>query len=319
MKVLITGAFGNLGLMCIEQALSVGLDVRCFDRRSSQTLKQSRRYGSRIETFFGDITDYACHASLVSGVDAIIHNACLLPPQTENDPSRSWQVNVEGTLHLATAAQRANPMMRFVFPSSVTVYGGAVVGESPRTLDDSVYVSDEYTRQKLTCEEALQKMSLEWVILRVGVSVDARTLRTDWDTFKQLLNIRPDNPLEYVHPKDVALAMCNALTAPQASRKTFLIGGGPACQTTQHGFLSAAMNACGLSLSPHVFGHNNFYTHWMDTRESQRILNYQRHSFSAYRSEMQRALVGARLALWPVKPVVNYLLEHFLFSLREAR
>ena len=31
MKVLITGAFGNLGLKCVEQALEFGFKVRCFD------------------------------------------------------------------------------------------------------------------------------------------------------------------------------------------------------------------------------------------------------------------------------------------------
>ena len=223
-------------------------------------------------------------------------------------------MNVEGTRSLISCAEVENPSMRFVFPSSVTVFGLPSLGENPRTALDSVVPTDNYTYHKLICETMLKESQLEWCVLRVGVSVDSRTLSTDWATFKQLLQVRADNPLEYVHPKDVAFAMCQALIAGEASKKVLLIGGGRDCQVTQKHFLGVAMNACGLTLDPEVFGQELFYTHWMNTEESQRILQYQTHYFSDYTNEMQVALKKVRVLLTPFRPIVNMLFNNVMKS-----
>ncbi len=39
MKILITGAFGNLGLMCVDQALQMGFQVKCFDLDNKNSKK----------------------------------------------------------------------------------------------------------------------------------------------------------------------------------------------------------------------------------------------------------------------------------------
>lgn len=305
MKILITGAFGNLGLMCVDRALALGYDVRCFDIGSKKNQEIAQRYGDRIETFFGDIRDTYRMKHVVKGVVGIIHNASVLPPLTELDPSFAKDVNVEGTRSLIVCAEAENRLMRFIFPSSVTVFGLPSFNEAPRTVLDSVEPTDQYTHHKLICETMLKESQLEWCVLRVGVSVDSRTLRTDWATFKKLLQVHADNPLEYVHPKDVAFAMCQALTAKEASKKVLLIGGGKDCQVTQKQFLGAAMNACGLTLESDSFGQDAFYTHWMNTEESQRILQYQTHYFSDYINEMQVALKKVRILLTPFRPIVN--------------
>lgn len=58
----------------------------------------------------------------------------------------------------------------------------------------------------------------------------------DKSVFRKMLDVRADNPLEYVHPDDVALAVCNAVTSDRAIGKILLIGGGKACQLTQTDF-----------------------------------------------------------------------------------
>ena len=315
MKILITGAFGNLGLMCVDQALALGYDVRCFDICSKKNQKIAQQYGDRIETFFGDIRDSHRMKHVVKGVDGIIHNASVLPPLTELNPTFAKDVNVEGTRSLISCAEVENPSMRFVFPSSVTVFGLPSLSEAPRTALDSVEPTDHYTHHKLICETMLKESQLEWCVLRVGVSVDSRTLSTDWATFKKLLQVRADNPLEYVHPKDVAFAMCQALIVSEAPKKVLLIGGGRDCQVTQKQFLGAAMNACGLTLDSDAFGQEPFYTHWMNTEESQRILQYQTHYFSDYIKEMQVALKKVRVLLTPVRPIVNRIFQHVMKSL----
>lgn len=82
MKVLITGAHGNLGLMCVEQALAMGYQIKCFDLQTPANQKKADEYAGRVENVLGDMRDNSMLQLLVDGVDAIIHNASLLPPMT---------------------------------------------------------------------------------------------------------------------------------------------------------------------------------------------------------------------------------------------
>jgi len=57
MKVLLTGAFGNIGLSAIEELVRQGDKVRCFDLKNKRNEKIFKRlkkeYGERIEVFLG--------------------------------------------------------------------------------------------------------------------------------------------------------------------------------------------------------------------------------------------------------------------------
>lgn len=311
-KILITGAFGNLGQMCVDQALAQGHSVRCFDISNPHTRKIAAQYEGRVETFFGDIRDTALLEKLVSGVDAILHNASLLPPLTNTLPDLAEAINVTACKELIRIAEQQAVKPTLVFPSSVTVFGLPADNEAPRTASDPVTPTDNYTRHKITIEQALKASSLPFVIVRVGVSVDDRTLKTDKATFMGLLAVRPDNPLEYVHPKDVALAMCNAATRPAAQGKVLLLGGGKNCQITQRQFIRVAFDALGLTLPMSVHGNERFYTHWMDTTESQAILEFQHHSFDAYIQQMEQRLHVLKILLWPLRWLVNPLLAVLL-------
>lgn len=312
MKILITGAFGNLGLMCVEEALSLGLEVRCFDLDNPANRKKASLYSTRAEIILGDLRDKAIQTTIVQGVDAIIHNASVLPPVTENAPELAQRINVEACQQLIEQAALCPQKPVFVFPSSVTVFGLPQAGEQPRSAQDPVQATDNYTRHKLTIENFLKTCPLPWVVLRVGVSVDTRTLATDRKTFRQLLDVQPQNPFEYVHPKDVARAMCRATQTAEARGKILLIGGGPLCQVTQRDFLNTAFEALGIPLPLSAHGQSPFYTHWMDTAESQRILQFQRHTFADYQNEMAAKLKPFRYLLFPLRWLVRAILPPLL-------
>jgi len=221
MKLLITGAFGNLGMMCVRQSLAMGYAVRCFDVDNPATRERAAEFSGKVETVFGDIRDKAQLENLVAGVDAIIHNASLLPPMTDLQPQLADAINITATEELIRVAEAQPKKPVLLFPSSISVFGPAQIGRV-MTANDPAVASDNYTRHKVTIEKALQASSLPWCILRVGVSVDSRTLKTDRATFTKLIATRADNPLEYVHPCDVALAMCRAVGHPEAVGKILL-------------------------------------------------------------------------------------------------
>jgi nucleoside-diphosphate-sugar epimerase len=311
MKVLITGAFGNLGLMCVNQAIELGYEVTCFDLDTPKNQQQAGRFGN-VTTVLGDIRDTSTLELIIRGVDAIIHNASVLPPTTDNHPELAKSINVDACKELIRLAEGAAKKPVFIFPSSVTVFGEPKGRNSLKHSNDPVNPTDNYTQHKVAIEQHLEASNLDWVVLRVGVSVDARTLATDYATFKKLLNVDPENPLEYVHPKDVAFAMCKAAVQEEAFRKVLLIGGGPSCQINQYEFLSTAFTSLGLRLPLSVLGKNTFYTHWMDTAESQRILSFQNHSFNDYIQEMDSKLKLLKYVLFPLRGLINRLIPVFL-------
>ncbi|MBK8287670.1 MAG: hypothetical protein IPK95_02750 [Cellvibrionales bacterium] len=129
---------------------------------------------------------------------------------------------------------------------------------------------------------------------------------------RKLFQVAPDNPLEYVHPCDVATAMANAINNPRAVGKVLLLGGGGDCRVTQHQFLSAAINALGIELPRDMLGHERYYTSWMDTAEAQDILQFQHHRFAEYQQDMRQRLRWVRLLTAPLAPLVLWIMRRLL-------
>lgn len=310
--VLITGALGNLGLMCVQQALQQGYRVRGLDLDSAINRKTAASLSDEVEILYGDINDGALLEQALQGVDAVIHNVSLLPPLTETHADLAYKINVTATQRLIALAEQQEKPPLLVYPSSFTVFAEKADKFHIFGPNDEVKASDNYTQHKLIIEKALRQSQLPWVIVRIGVSVDARTLKTDRATFSKLLKVKADNPMEYVHPKDVALAMCNAIKAEEAQGKVLLLGGGKDCQITQHDFLSIAFSAFGLKLDKSVHGEDYFYTHWLDTEESQRILQFQQHGIDDYRQEMMDKVKTLRLFVKPLSFLINPILPAIL-------
>jgi nucleoside-diphosphate-sugar epimerase len=310
-KILVTGAFGNLGQMVLEEAQRQKIFVVAADLDTPRNRRVARRYGLEANAYWGDVRD-ASFEGVLGDVDGLVHLAAVLPPATERTPELARSINVGATARLIETLERSRSPAVLVYPSSVTVYGPPLDRGRLHHSDDPTRATDHYSAHKIEVERRLAASSIAWVVLRVAVSVDARTLGADAATMRTLFDVAPDNPLEYVHPRDVALAMVNAIGRPEAHRKVLLVGGGEPCRITQHQFLSAAAEALGVSLPREMLGDAPYYTCWMDTAESQALLEFQRHTFADYRDEMGRRLRWARRALAPFRPLVGWGLRRFL-------
>jgi nucleoside-diphosphate-sugar epimerase len=310
--VLVTGAFGNLGQMVLAELRRRGLRVLAQDLDNPRNRKLARKLRPLYdELVWGDLrsTDFK---PLLLGCKAVIHLAAVLPPVTESAPELAYDINVKATLRLiADIEQRINKPL-FIYPSSVTVFGCPELPARLMCSHDPVNPTDHYTRHKVEVEQRLALVDMPWAVLRVGVSVDSRTLGTDLSMLRKLFNVQADNPLEYVHPVDVATAMVNAIDNPRAVGKTLLIGGGGDCRITQHQFLSAGLNALGIQLPRDMMGEQRYYTAWMETAETQDILQFQHHSFADYQQDMHRRLRWVRLLTAPLAPLLMWLIRRIL-------
>ena len=127
-KVLVTGAGGFIGSHLTERLVELGAKTRAFVRYSSTGswgwLDQSPLKND-VEVMLGDIRDQDTVAHALVGVDVVFHLAALIAiPYSYQAPLSYVRTNVEGTLNVLQAAQRAGSEI-VVHTSTSEVYGTA--------------------------------------------------------------------------------------------------------------------------------------------------------------------------------------------------
>lgn len=124
--VLVTGANGEIGRSLLQRFHQ---DGRYRVVTVDLTPLPERYRGFCLETYAGNIMDRYLLDQIAAHheIEVVFHLAALLSTRGERDPDLAHQVNVEGTLHLLRMAQnqsqRLGKPVRFVFPSSIAVYG----------------------------------------------------------------------------------------------------------------------------------------------------------------------------------------------------
>jgi nucleoside-diphosphate-sugar epimerase len=114
------------------------------------------------------------------------------------------------------------------------------------------------------------------------------------------------NRMEFVHTRDVGVALANAVTSEEVWGRTLLIGGGAECQLTYGEIVEGVMRTMGLGMLPEeAFGSEPFATDWVDSSESERLLRYQTRTFEDYLRDMRALLGSKRILLRIFRPVVR--------------
>ena len=315
MRVLLTGPFGTIGTRVLNELLSRGHNVSCFDLDTKLNRKIAKRYSERINMIWGDITDAASVNAAVANQDAVIHLAAIIPMLSETNPKLAEKVNVQGTQIVidAIAAQEKMPLL--VFPSSISVHGFSNNRVPPCRVDEPLQAQDNYAGHKIECEKRLRASNIPWVILRIGACVDAQNVNSgDQDALlRHMFTLHVDTRIEYLHPHDAALAMTNAIdNAAAVAGKTLFLGSGKSSQTSWLEFVNIMPRAMGIGdLPASAFGHDPYYTDWMDTTESQRLLNFQQLGLDGYKQELAHKWRFLRILLWPFRGLVRKFMLKF--------
>jgi len=157
--VLVTGANGEIGRTLLQR---LHTDGRYRVVTVDLTPLPEKYRGFCLETYAGNIMDRYLLDQIAAHheIEVVFHLAALLSTRGERDPELAHQVNVEGTLHLLRVAQnqsaRLGRAVRFVFPSSIAVYGMPSLEEKKkagrvREQDWNVPIT-MYGCNKLYCE-----------------------------------------------------------------------------------------------------------------------------------------------------------------------
>ncbi|MBA2391161.1 MAG: NAD(P)-dependent oxidoreductase [Ktedonobacteraceae bacterium] len=276
MKVLLTGAFGNIGFSALQELLQQGHTVRCFDKRGRQAEKKALQVEGRAEVIWGDLRCSDEVAMAVQDQEVIVHLGYIIPPQIEEDLEAARQVNMDGTRYILEAAQQQSQPPKILFGSSLDVFGFTQNHPPPRKVTDPVQVTDEYTKHKLYCEARVRNSSLVWSIYRFADVPPLAPRRPHPIMYKIPLDTR----FEMLHTYDAGLAIANGISCPEIWGKVLLVGGGSTCQVYYRDYLGRILDAMGIGMLPvSAFGHDPYCTDWLDTEESERLLHYQHHSF----------------------------------------
>jgi nucleoside-diphosphate-sugar epimerase len=122
-KFLITGGAGFIGSNIARKVVSEGGEVVILDDFSTGYRANLEDIKSEVTVVEGDICDMATVKKAMEGVDSVHHHAAVVSvSRSVDDPQRTDEVNIGGTLNLLIAAKEAG-VKRFVFAGSSSAYG----------------------------------------------------------------------------------------------------------------------------------------------------------------------------------------------------
>jgi nucleoside-diphosphate-sugar epimerase len=156
-KILVTGGSGFLGQMLITHLLAQpqwpdGDDkMGPIDEIIALDQAPGALSDTRLRYVSADVSDPAQLQAVVSNdVSGIIHLAAVVSGTAESDFDLGMRVNLDGTRGLLEAARKLPKAPRFLFSSSLAIYGGAL----PEIVDDSTIPAPQssYGTQKLIGE-----------------------------------------------------------------------------------------------------------------------------------------------------------------------
>lgn len=307
MNVLLTGAFGNIGQSALDALLARGHQVRCFDLKTKANERVARFYGPRAQVFWGDLRRTEDLEGALREIQIVVHLAFVIPTlsatgvSSETDPEWAREINVGGMKNLLDAMKQQPQPPKILFSSSLHIYGKTQHLQPPRTVFDTPHPIEHYAKHKVECEEMIQRSGLTWTIFRLGASLPTRLLMDP-----AMFDVPLNNRIEFVHRKDVGLAIANGLETDEIWGKVWHIGGGPDCQLYQRELVEGVLEAVGVGMLPEeAFTDEPYPTDWLDTEESQKLLNFQQRTLSDYIEDVKKSIGFRRFFIRLFRPLIR--------------
>ncbi len=165
---LVTGGAGFIGSNVIRKLLEQGHQVRVLDNFLTGKRENLTGVSNDIDLIEGDLRDFDTVKMAVKTCDYVLHIGALPSvPRSVEDPLRSHDININGTVYVLEAA-RQEGVKRVVFSSSSSVYGDTPT--LPKQEDMPLRPLSPYATNKATgemyCGVYYRIFQLETVCLR---------------------------------------------------------------------------------------------------------------------------------------------------------
>lgn len=288
MRVLLTGGAGRLGITICKAMLQEGLQVRIFDLDNARNKKNVKALQGKAELFWGDVTRPESVRAAMEGVGAVVHMAAILPPVAYEKPDLAHKVNVGGTKVIVDLIKEKGGHIPFVFTSSAAAFGPTPEATEPLSPDKhEPRPKDAYGETKLQAEKLIRESGIDYIILRLTATMYFIFETSD---IKRMFTIPLNNRIEHCHPDDTACAIVNAISNFDTARgNTLVVSGGPRLRMLYKDLVGGILRVLGLPLPPaHKFTRKPYYLDWYDTSKAQKLLRYQRKTYSDYLNDFAR-------------------------------
>jgi nucleoside-diphosphate-sugar epimerase len=161
MLVALTGATGFIGRRLLRDLPARGYKVRALLRRPTELPLDC------ASAVIGDIAKPYNMTAALADVDAVIHLAGITAGASGLPEDDYRALNVEASVRLAQAAERAGAK-RFIFLSSVRAQAGPSADGVLRE-DSEAVPTDAYGRSKLAAERGIAALGIDWTALRLAL------------------------------------------------------------------------------------------------------------------------------------------------------
>lgn len=176
MKILITGAAGFLGSRLVRELLSGARGYPAVTAIVAADTSPCAVQDPRVQARVGSIVDREFVQSLVDADTRVVfHLAAVLSGQSEAEFDTGMGVNLDGTRALLEACRARAPRPRFVFSSTVAVFGGRMPALVPETL--AVRPQTSYGAEKAIVELLVSEYSRRGFIDAVVCRLATITVR----------------------------------------------------------------------------------------------------------------------------------------------
>ena len=211
MKILITGAFGNIGKAVIEEANNRNHEIIVFEIDNKKTRKDARKYRKKIkEVIFGDIRNLEDVKKTVQECDSVVHLAAILPPVSKKHRKLTFEVNYGGTVNLIHSIKETKRNIPFIFTSSASVMGPTQLNDKIVDRNDPLVITGNYEESKIKCEKFLKDNADNYLIFRLaGVlpTISPMSVTGTMPQMQELFDMHHEMRLEMIMDVDVATAL----------------------------------------------------------------------------------------------------------------
>jgi nucleoside-diphosphate-sugar epimerase len=300
MKLLITGAFGNVGKAVLEEAYSRAHEIIVFEVENKKTHKAARKYRNKIRNIiFGDIRNVEEIKKAVQDCDAVIHLAAIIPPLSKKSRELTMDVNFGGTVNLVNAINETKRNISLIFTSSASVMGPTQMQDKLVGRNDPLIITGNYEESKIKCEEFLKERADNYLIFRLaGVlpTFSVLSFAGSFSYMEELFDMHPDMRLEMIMARDVATALVTGVeklkSGSTPKNQAYILGGGKKNGWQLRGaeFVSRLFGSLSLPVpdqkyfTPNI---NTYHLDWYDTKQAQQEFNFQNHTIEDYFENMK--------------------------------
>jgi nucleoside-diphosphate-sugar epimerase len=263
MRAIVTGGAGFIGSHLCRRLVAEGHDVVAVDDLSDGKLENLADVPA-IRFVEADLRDEKAIAAAVSGCAVVFHQGAMRSvPRSIEEPERTTDVNVRGTLNVLLAARDHGAVV--VFASSSSVYGDQQT--FPLQEDMAPQLRSPYAASKLAGEAFCRAWWLSFGVPTVSLryfnvygpgqdpaneyaAVVPKFVMACLDGTRPEVHGDGDQSRDFTYIGDVVEANLLAALAPEGARGRVLNIGGGREPTSVNGILEIAADLTGTNPEP---------------------------------------------------------------------